>query len=753
MSNQSHFLEITSQRRDRNSWKHPSDFNAPISQSGQKTYYDALDPVCLAAPIVQWYGYNFNAINGANNPEILIADIEALTLPSIGETTGTIILIIETKTSASTRGALQQADDYYRGAIALFTGSTPPQRRRILDYKYLGDDRAQIEVLGAFTTVVTPGTTALTIIDATDCNAGASNNYHYPMFFVPTSPSGTNYYVDCRIYNQTRCQSRPVSHFDGTTHMLSVDTSGARIQGSMEGPVGISGGGGNTWQEYDQYSIRRQAPIVCIRTVSGVYPFYTGLSNDTANSKETFTSWNVSTAWADQIAPSLRQTSIINGAPRSALAGSFLEVQQNEDLLPTAAVTLVLGAFGAIADGLVSVVLDTQVGPPVRSSTIDDYYVGAQIRIRSGAAAGQVSTIVKYVGASFLALLSPGFSNAAVATDGYTLVIPQESRRISKYVDYRGSNAVAIGGSTTTINFPINNTSINDPFYFNDYYTNVFITITSGAATGDIRKITSYIVTRNGVGAVLSAIATIDPFGGAFSGVIANTDTFTITSGVCSEPFTYSLSNQPAYLLQFSYDNLFPFVNTQLLNTQSLPHQFEIELINLILPNQILDTGYGSYISFYQYVYVLIENVGAGTNSANVIMSNNPKAQGMTFRCTIDDVPNPVNSTFIKIDGDGMTQIVRIDPSKDIRMSVYLSTGVTPPTSSDKQIRGAGGDEGLVPFRTVIKELYSPAQPNPLVQISAMFRLRRLTAPDATDRPGNGLSITKSLGNFNLNNR
>ena len=78
----------------------------------------------------------------------------------------------------------------------------------------------------------------------------------------------------------------------------------------------------------------------------------------------------------------------------------------------------------------------------------------------------------------------------------------------------------------------------------------------------------------------------------------------------------------------------------------------------------------------------------------------------------IDDVPNPVNSTFIKIDGDGMTQIVRFDPQDNLKFSVYLSTGSNP---NEREL-----------FKVLPAENFSPKPPNPLIQISAMFSVKKV---------------------------
>ena len=88
---------------------------------------------------------------------------------------------------------------------------------------------------------------------------------------------------------------------------------------------------------------------------------------------------------------------------------------------------------------------------------------------------------------------------------------------------------------------------------------------------------------------------------------------FTITSGIVNPAFPFSLTSDPSpglaprqrmCLLQFSRDNLNPFVYTGSLVSQQDVVCYEVELLNLVLPNAILAVSGGGLISFYSYVYV-----------------------------------------------------------------------------------------------------------------------------------------------------
>ena len=78
----------------------------------------------------------------------------------------------------------------------------------------------------------------------------------------------------------------------------------------------------------------------------------------------------------------------------------------------------------------------------------------------------------------------------------------------------------------------------------------------------------------------------------------------------------------------------------------------------------------------------------------------------MLFRAAIDDIPAPVISPFVKIDGDGMVQTVKFKPNDNFKFGVYLPNGE--------------------PLQTVELDSFSPDYPDPLLQVSAMFSLKRL---------------------------
>ena len=169
-----------------------------------------------------------------------------------------------------------------------------------------------------------------------------------------------------------------------------------------------------------------------------------------------------------------------------------------------------------------------------------------------------------------------------------------------------------------------------------------------------------------------------------------------------------SLGGNWLQLLTFNRDNEYPLNYTGSTVSQNQMVCYEIELISLILPNLPLDNTIGGLIAFYPYLYVELSNATAPSGGTpGIIYSNNPNARRALFRVAIDDTPTPVISKFIKVDGDGAVQTVKFKPNDNLRLHVYLQNGTL--------------------FETQTKDTTPPSFPDPFVQISAEFSIRRLT--------------------------
>lgn len=173
------------------------------------------------------------------------------------------------------------------------------------------------------------------------------------------------------------------------------------------------------------------------------------------------------------------------------------------------------------------------------------------------------------------------------------------------------------------------------------------------------------------------------------------------------EPFPYGTGDIYVDVLTFSYDNANPFDYTGSMLTQQEEVCYEIKLLNLILPNQTLQTGEGSRIAFYPYVYIQLSTVGStGSGLKNIIYSNNPNSRNMLFRAPVTDVADPIITTHINLYGDDMAQVLKFKINESMKFSVRLQNGDI--------------------YKTVDSEQFSPYIPNPNIQITALFSFTRV---------------------------
>lgn len=288
-----------------------------------------------------------------------------------------------------------------------------------------------------------------------------------------------------------------------------------------------------------------------------------------------------------------------------------------------------------------------------------------------------------YVG-SFLRAINPIPTTAGFSTK----VAPySQEKRITRYVADSGT-FVSIANGSATFTLSNNASSVND------YYVNCYIT---DSTINQTRFVTAYTgSTRSG---------TVDS---NWAVGVGNGDSWFVKSAFLGSSFSVApTTGTPMEVELYSRDNATPFAFNGTLVSSQQDVCYEIELLNLILPNIALVCGRGGRAIFYPYLYVELQQIASSLgNHRGVIYSNNPNAFKMMFRAVVDDSVQPVNSPFIKIDGDGMVHKLKFKPNDCFRFSVYTPSGDL--------------------FQTESTELFSPTEPNPLIQISACFAVKRL---------------------------
>lgn len=288
---------------------------------------------------------------------------------------------------------------------------------------------------------------------------------------------------------------------------------------------------------------------------------------------------------------------------------------------------------------------------------------------------------------------SPPYDSTIVSA--YPANCQTEERRIQRFVYGRGLVTSLVGGSpTTTVILDTNASSGTE--YIGALISNTSVT---GALPSYYYPQTAKIVDYNGA---TKQVTTDVPI------IWAVGDTWMIRTCILSSPFSVQTNPQNHYEIElFTKDNYNPFVYTGSLVSSQEVVCYEVELLNLILPNAILASGRGGRPIFYPYLYVELQQISsAGSTNNNIIYSNNPHSYRMLYRAVVDDTPIPAVSPFIKIDGDGMVHVVKFKPNDSFRFAVFHANGE--------------------PFKTVLDEQYSPSAPNPLTQISVCFAFKRV---------------------------
>ena len=131
---------------------------------------------------------------------------------------------------------------------------------------------------------------------------------------------------------------------------------------------------------------------------------------------------------------------------------------------------------------------------------------------------------------------------------------------------------------------------------------------------------------------------------------------------------------------------------------------YEIQLLNLILPNLELNTAQ-VLTSFFPYLFVEFSNATTQSRNINNLYTNNQYGQSALFAVPISDVNSPETSQFLNLNCMSI-QTVKFKPNDSLHFRVFLTNGRT--------------------FTSILKDTLPPMVPNALVQISAIFSIRKI---------------------------
>lgn len=231
-------------------------------------------------------------------------------------------------------------------------------------------------------------------------------------------------------------------------------------------------------------------------------------------------------------------------------------------------------------------------------------------------------------------------------------------------------SGVLTGSTINTFTLPVTFTNIFE------FYTGSFIRILSGPAIGDSRRIVQY---SNAT--VPTRVGTVFP------------------------PFSAIPGLASFEILPFTKDNFNPINYTGSLASQEQEVCYEVELSDVTVPNKTLNVQGGNRIVFHPYIEVELSNTTSMSNS-HIIYSNNPNNPKALFRVPVSDIREPIVSSYIRLSPYRVTQTIKFKPNDTLRFRVTMPNGQL--------------------FSTRDSEYFSPSVPNPDIQISALFGVKRL---------------------------
>lgn len=157
--------------------------------------------------------------------------------------------------------------------------------------------------------------------------------------------------------------------------------------------------------------------------------------------------------------------------------------------------------------------------------------------------------------------------------------------------------------------------------------------------------------------------------------------------------------------LPFSRDNVVPLNFSGSTLSQQEVSCYEIELIDLIIPNYILTVDGGGFVSKLPFLFVELSNIGS-SGGYNSIYSNNPNSTQMLFRVAVPNIADDITSPFICIQSTNVTQTIKFKPNDNLKFSVRMPNGEI--------------------FKIITDDTQSPLLPIRSVQISAQFSIKKL---------------------------
>jgi hypothetical protein len=281
MSRVKKYLELNSAYRNRSEFPNPADFQVNISQSGNRSQENALDPISTSYPLITFSNSLFNLKSSINYNfvtcyyNVPTSQVGASFPKNIINASATDEFIIATLSDT-----MQKISNYYRGCVIVgYGGNLDGESRRITKIDYINTDPISNSLSYDFfrITINQPFVPDITqnqqfnIFNATDFV-----DEKHPIIFIPTSENINNYIKNFYVYNVFQGNAVKISDFDGQSGLAKIDSI-----------VGLN------WNDHDTFFVVKENNITQKLLAVGSVMSLTKLNGGTGYSKN---GTNVSTS-------------------------------------------------------------------------------------------------------------------------------------------------------------------------------------------------------------------------------------------------------------------------------------------------------------------------------------------------------------------------------------------------------------------------------------------------------------------------
>jgi hypothetical protein len=288
---------------------------------------------------------------------------------------------------------------------------------------------------------------------------------------------------------------------------------------------------------------------------------------------------------------------------------------------------------------------------------IDNYYINEILQLSQFPSL--FFTITNYDGTLQIATVSPDFPSNPTTGQVYF------TRGAQPF--FQGSVDTSTVTATTST-FALDSTASTVA----NLYQNSYIYFTSGLNSGISVRISSY----DGLTRTVTLVSPLP-------NIPSNGDTLDLNS--------------------FTRDNASTLIYAGNLSNNTQSNYYEIELLWLSVPNQIIGNGYGGRLDAYPYIYLELYN--AGNQLANQVMySNNPNSVNALFKVPVNQYFG--DTYFITLKDCKQKQTVQFHPDQDLLFNLKLPSGE------------------IIEFET--SDTVSPNSPNPLLQVNSLIGIKKV---------------------------